>query len=139
MSDQEVESEARSMGPKAMSKEAIRKFVQDMLSEARKQDTKKGKGKITEWGDETDDEDADVIGVVTEKKELEKDQKIFLDSLKSLNIDSLDGLPVYSGSLNGEELLDWIEDLNNHFEYKEVAKEKRVNMAKTKLKGSTLV
>lgn len=134
MSDKEVESEANIMPPKAMIQEAINKLVQDMLSEAQEQDTKKGKGKITKWGDE----DADVIGVVIEK-ELEKDQKMFLDALKALNKDILDGLPIYSGSLNGEELLDWIEALNNHFEYKEVAEEKRVNMAKTNLKVSALV
>lgn len=77
--------------------------------------------------------------MVTHKKELDKDQKIFFDSFKSLNKDNLDGLPIYSGSLNGEELLDWIEALNNHFEYKEITEEKRVNLAKTILMGSTLV
>lgn len=80
-----------------------------------------------------------MIGVVTKKEDLEKDQKIFLDALKSLNKDILDGLSVYNGSLNGEELLDWIEALNNHFKYKEIVEEKRVNMAKTKLKGLALV
>lgn len=62
-----------------------------------------------------------------------------MDALKSLNKDNIEGLPIYNGSLNGEELLDWIEALNNHFEYKEVAEEKRVNLAKSRLKGSTLV
>lgn len=104
------------MPPKEMSQEAISKLVQDMLIEARVQKTKKGKDKVIEWGDESDNEDADVIGVIIEKKELDKDQHIFLDSLKSLNKDNIEGLPIYNGSLNGEELLDWIEALNNHFE-----------------------
>lgn len=62
-----------------------------------------------------------------------------MDALKSLNKDNIEGLPIYNGSLNGQELFDWIEALNNHFEYKEVIEEKRVNLAKSRLKGSTLV
>lgn len=62
-----------------------------------------------------------------------------LYAFKSLNMNNLDGLPIYSGSLNGEEQLHWMEALNNHFEYKEIVEEKRVNLAKTRLKESTLV
>lgn len=67
-----------------------------------------------------------------------QDQKLFLDAVKSISKDNLDGLPTYGGNLNGEELLDWIEALNNHFDYKEVAEEKRVNVAKSRMGGSTL-
>lgn len=31
---------------------------------------------------------------------------------------NLEHIPCYGGSLNGEELMEWIEDLDNHFDYK---------------------
>lgn len=67
------------------------------------------------------------------------DQRMFLDALKSVNKDNVESLPIYSSSLNGEEVLEWIEALSNHFEYKEVPEEKRVSLAKYRLKGSTLL
>lgn len=70
---------------------------------------------------------------------MEPNQKMFLDALKSVDMDNVESLPIYSGSLNGEEVLEWIEALNNYFEYKEVPKEKRVSFEKSRLKGSTLL
>lgn len=67
------------------------------------------------------------------------DQKMFLDALKSVNRDNVESLPIYRGILNGGEVLEWIEALNNHFEYKEVPKEKRVSLAKSRLKRSSLL
>ena len=58
---------------------------------------------------------------------MEKDQKLFLDALKSVNKDNLKHVSFYSGSLNGEELLYWIEYIDKHFDYKEVVEEKRVS------------
>lgn len=66
------------------------------------------------------------------------DQKMFLDALKLVNRDNVESLPIYSGSLNGEDVLEWIEALNNHFENKEVLEEKRVSLEKSILKGSSL-
>lgn len=40
--------------------------------------------------------------------------------------------------MNAEEIFDWIETLNNYFEYKETLDDKRVKLGKTKLKGTTL-
>lgn len=56
-----------------------------------------------------------------------------------MNKDSFENIPYYCGSLTDEELLDWIEAVDNHFDYKEADEEKRVNFSKARLKGSTLV
>ena len=64
---------------------------------------------------------------------------MFLDALKSFNKDSMEHIPYYSGSLNGMELLDWLEAIDNQVDYKEVQEEKRVNYVKNRLKGTTLV
>ena len=68
----------------------------------------------------------------------DKEYKMFLNALKSLKKDHVDGLPTYHGSLNGEDLLDWIDALNSHFDLKEMDEDKRVSVAKARLKGATL-
>ncbi|XP_059077090.1 uncharacterized protein LOC131876228 [Cryptomeria japonica] len=136
MSDIEVfEEEEDTMPPKAMNSEAIKKLVEELLEEKLKEaEQSKEKGKADE--DESEEE------IDEDAKEMEKlapNQKMFLNSLKSVNRDNVESLPTYGGSLNGEEVLDWIEALNNHFEYKEVPEEKRVSLAKSRLKGSALL
>ena len=41
----------------------------------------------------------------------------------------------YNGSLNPEELVEWINDMEKFFEYEEMNDEKKVKFAVTKLKG----
>ena len=42
----------------------------------------------------------------------------------------------YSGSLNPEELVDWINDMEKLFDYEEMNDEKKVKFIVTKLKGN---
>jgi hypothetical protein len=44
-------------------------------------------------------------------------------------------IPVYEGSLNAEELLDWIRALDTYFNYEDIEEDKKVRHAVTKLKG----
>jgi hypothetical protein len=44
-------------------------------------------------------------------------------------------IPVYEGSLNAEELLDWIRALDTYFDYEDIEEDKKVRHAITKLKG----
>ena len=41
---------------------------------------------------------------------------MLLDAFKSINKDILEHINHYSGNLNGEELLDWIKAIDNHFD-----------------------
>ena len=41
----------------------------------------------------------------------------------------------YAGGLNLEELVDWINEMNNCFYYEEISEDKKVKFAVTKLKG----
>lgn len=129
------------MPPKAMRKGAILDLVKDLLAKANK--TKiKSKKKITEWGDESEEDDDSQTGETSDRgkdPKMEKEQKVLLDAFKSLNKDNMEHMPYYSGSLNGEELLDWLEAIDNQFDYKEVQEEKRVSYAKARLKGSILI
>lgn len=134
-----------SMPPKAMTPEAIQQMVAAMIEGLKdaegirgNKEVKREKEKVKiEWGDETDEEVED--GEETTIVAMPQYQNLFLDAFKSISKDNLDGLPTYGGNLNGEELLDWIEALNNHFHYKELAEEKRVNVTKSRMRGSTLV
>jgi hypothetical protein len=44
-------------------------------------------------------------------------------------------IPVYEGSLNAEELLDWIRALDTYFDFEDIEEDKKVRHAVTKLKG----
>jgi hypothetical protein len=44
-------------------------------------------------------------------------------------------IPVYEGSLDVEELLDWIRALDNYFDYEDIEEDKKVRHAISKLKG----
>jgi hypothetical protein len=44
-------------------------------------------------------------------------------------------IPVYEGSLNAEELLDWIRALDTYFDYEDIEEDKKVRHVVTKLKG----
>ena len=44
-------------------------------------------------------------------------------------------MSTYDGSLIVEHLIDWISELDKHFEYDEIDEEKRVRLVVTRLKG----
>ena len=45
-------------------------------------------------------------------------------------------IPIYHGSLNHEELIDWINDTKKLFDYEEMEEEKKVKFVVTKFKGN---
>ena len=44
-------------------------------------------------------------------------------------------VPTFLGNLNLEELIDWINELEEYFEYEEIEDPNKVRFAKAKLKG----
>jgi hypothetical protein len=44
-------------------------------------------------------------------------------------------IPAYEGSLDAEELLDWIRSLDTYFDYEDIEEDKKVRHVVTKLKG----
>jgi hypothetical protein len=44
-------------------------------------------------------------------------------------------IPTYEGSLNVEELLDWIRAMDTYFDYEDIEEDKKIRHAVTKLKG----
>lgn len=101
---------------------------------------KKGKGPSEETHEEGEQEDEEEEPQRKEPK-IPIDLRPFIEALKTIGKDSFEAkmeIPTYNGKMNAEELVYWIYALNKYFEYKEVAKEKKVKFAKTKLKGVSL-
>eukprot|EP00253_Pinus_taeda_P030391 PITA_30391 len=48
-------------------------------------------------------------------------------------------IPMYDGSLNAEELMDWIRSIDQYFDYEEVEENKRVKFTVTRLKGHAAI
>ena len=69
---------------------------------------------------------------------LHVEQNAFIDALKSIRGDFANKLPTYRGSINSEEVIEWIEAITSHFELNEAPKNDRVRIAKGKLRGSSL-
>ena len=47
-------------------------------------------------------------------------------------------LPMYQGKMESEEVLGWIEALENYFELEDIDEDKKVKVAKARLRGTTL-
>lgn len=137
MSDKESEAEADTMPPKSMSQDAVKKLIEEMF-ESKLEELKRTKGKDREDESDSDEGDTKIEGTYKRIEEIPANQRAFVDALKLVNRDTIDGLPMYSGSVEAEEVIDWIEALNNHFKYKEVPDDKRVKLAMARLKGSAL-
>eukprot|EP00253_Pinus_taeda_P028343 PITA_28343 len=48
-------------------------------------------------------------------------------------------IPMYEGSLNAEELMDWIRSIDQYFDYEEIEENKRLKFAVTRLKGHAAI
>ena len=47
-------------------------------------------------------------------------------------------LPIHQGKMESEEVLGWIEALENYFDQKDIEEDKKVKVAKARLRGTTL-
>lgn len=78
---------------------------------------------------------------VPQEEPLGIEEKKFLVVLKVVKGNHYDmklDLPMYGGKMDNEEVLDWIDALDNYFDFKEVLEDQKVKLDKTKLKGSAL-
>lgn len=77
-----------------------------------------------------------------QEEEMVPKERRFINALNTVKEETFDvkmEIPMYGGKMDVEEVIDWIDVLNNYFEYKEVPKDKKVNISKIKLKGSSLI
>jgi hypothetical protein len=102
---------------------------------ARMEDMEAAQRRIANTGDLSDSEgEADAVpqgGVAAEDAANERLIKAIARMSAKVRMD----IPAYEGSLDAEELLDWIRALDTYFDYEDIEEDKKVRHAVTKLKG----
>lgn len=63
------------------------------------------------------------------------DQEPFLKALKAMSGKSLEGVPLFSGKMEAESVMEWIEGMENHFECEGVTEAQKVKVAKSRMRG----
>lgn len=90
-----------------------------------------GRRRGPEIGDDREEESTTTIDISDEEgSEMRLLRSILLASSKPKP-----EIPNYDGSLSTEVLLDWVSELEKHFESEEFSEDRRVMFAATKLKG----
>ena len=104
---------------------------------ARMEDMEAAQRRTTNTGDLSDSEgEAEAVpqgGVAAEDAANERLIKAIASMSAKVRMD----IPAYKGSLDAEELLDWIRALDTYFDYEDIEEDKKVMHAVTKLKGHT--
>jgi hypothetical protein len=102
---------------------------------ARMEDMEAAQRRTANTGDLSDSEgEADAVpqgGVAAEDAANERLIKAIARMSAKVRMD----IPAYEGSLDAEELLDWIRALDTYFDYEDIEEDKKVRHAVTKLKG----
>ena len=62
----------------------------------------------------------------------------FLKALKALSGKALEGVPLFSGQMDPDSVVDWIDSIENHFECDGISEAQKVMVAKSRLRGSAL-
>ena len=62
----------------------------------------------------------------------------FLKSNKALSGKELEGVPVFTGKMDTELVMEWIEGMENHFDCEGVTKAQKVKVAQSRLRGAAL-
>ena len=86
-------------------------------------------------GAESSSEESDAVVEAEEENENVK----FIKMLAKVGSKPKMEIPMYEGSLNAEELMDWIRSIDQYFDYEEVEENKRVKFAVTRLKGHAAI
>lgn len=81
-----------------------------------------------------DEEEVEDLDVEEEEEEIDQDQMRLIRAISKIGKRPKVEVPSYSGILNPEELIDWINALEEYFEYEEIEDPDRARFAKMKLK-----
>jgi hypothetical protein len=111
--------------------EALMKEMRNMQECLQTIETTQRRG--VEAGDMSDEEEPSEDMAVKEEHE-SVEERIIKEIMKVSSKPQLE-VPMYEGSLNVEELIDWIATMDKYFEYEEVEDNKKVKFVVTRLKG----
>ena len=60
------------------------------------------------------------------------------EAIKALNQKDLEGGPIFSGKLDTDHVLEWLECMENYFESENVREAQKVKVKKERMRGETL-
>ena len=63
----------------------------------------------------------------------------FLKAIKEINSKALEGIPLFSGKMDLDLIMEWIEGMENHFECDGVSNAQMVKVKRSRLRGTTLI
>ena len=85
--------------------------------------------------DESDDEREGQVAQEEEEEVLNLEEERLFKAITKIGKRPKFDVPTFLGKLNSKELIDWINELEEYFKYKEIEDPDRVKFAKAKLKG----
>jgi hypothetical protein len=86
-------------------------------------------------GDLSDSEVEEEAGHADEVKAEDASTERLIKAIARMSSKTKMDIPSYEGSLDAEELLDWIRALDTYFDYEEIEEDKKVRHVVSKLKG----
>ena len=63
----------------------------------------------------------------------------FLKVIKAINSKDLESIPLFSGKMDLDLIMEWIEGMENHFECDSVSYAQQVKVEKSKLRGTSVI
>ena len=94
---------------------------------------------IKKHPDNSDDSDEEAESESSEEEEEDPEEVKILKMLMKTSGRPRIEVPMYSGNLNVEELMDWINALRKYFDFEEIGDKKKVRYAATRLKGHAAI
>ena len=107
--------------------EEVKQKLDAVVMEARKREEEEdGKGKKVAEED-----------IIPEPNPILQEEP-FLKAIKALGGKALEGVPLFSGKMDIDAVMDWLEGMENHFECEGISEAQKVKVAKSRLRGSAL-
>lgn len=72
------------------------------------------------------------------KKKLVLVEEPFLRAFKAMSGKSLEWIPLFNGKMEFDLVMEWIEGMENYFQYEGISEAQRVKVAKSRLRGVSL-
>jgi hypothetical protein len=102
---------------------------------ARMEDMEAAHRRAAHTGDLSDSEVEEEVGHEEEVAAGDASTERLIKAISRMSSKTKMDIPVYEGSLDAEELLDWIRALDTYFDYEDIEEDKKVRHVVTKLKG----
>ena len=115
----------------------MNRLLGEALEEMRKKldEVVEATDKVKENLDVSEDKEKDMKNVTDEDEIILEPNPLvqeepFLKYIKSLSGKALEGVPLFSSKMDTKLIIEWIEGMENHFEYEGITKAQKVKVAK---------